>query len=302
MTIQTHDFARAPSLHPETRAKLVQWFTRANSQLAEVISAFGLEVSIRFEECTTAWPIDALLEWSDKTMAFRVKLGNAPGISVMALPSPLAQTLIGTLLGDQPKELPADRDLTPAEQSVGEFLVSKIVDSLNSTWTGDVPLDLRVNEREPNLRRTRCFRFREAFIICRATMTTAFGATSWCWLIAPELLTSLFGAKGAVQSDPGVSTRVQLESMAREMTTQVTVRLGGVQLSPPQLAELQVGDLIVLGQKTTEPLRAMVSGKPRFLGWPGRVGGRQAFEIASEGTRLDRPAESNSTTRVTIHR
>jgi flagellar motor switch protein FliM len=282
MTIQPHDFSRAPSLHPETRAKLVQWLTRTNSLLADTVAGFALPVETRLDACTTAWPIEFLQEWSEKTVA------DVSPVSAIALPSPLAQILIGTMLGEQPTEWPAERDLTPAEQSVAEFFVSNLVTSLVEGWAGDLPLDLQLCEREPNLRRTKIFKLSQPFIVCRSTVSTPFGTARWCWIMPHEFLSKLFGAARITNTTPDVSTRQQLESLARDMTTQVTIRLGGVQLSAPQLAELRVGDLVVLNQKTNEPLRAMVSGKPRFLGWPGRVGNRQAFEVAIDGARRER--------------
>ena len=62
----------------------------------------------------------------------------------------------------------------------------------------------------------------------------------------------------------------------------LTVKLGQVQLSASQVAKLQVGDVVVLHQRTAEPLKACVSGKPAFLGWPGQIAGKQAFQITSD--------------------
>ena len=292
MTIQPHDFSRPPSLHPETRGKLAHWLKRANTQLAEVIAGFSMQVEIRLDDCVTAWPLNTVQEWSEKAVAYRVKLANLSAISIVALPSPLAQVLVGTLLGEQPQEWPADRDLTPGEESVGEFFIQRIVNTLMESWPDDDAVSLQVLEREPNLRRTKAFKFKEPFIVCRSTMTTSIGSGQWCWMLPHEFLIELFGAIREPEAKAAIPARVQLESLAREMSTQVSVNLGKVQLSPPQLAELRVGDLVVLNQKTTEPLRVMVSGKPKYLAWPGRVGNRQAFEIASEGQRRDRPAES----------
>src|SRR4051812_35795840 len=131
MTIQAHDFSRPPSLHPDTRAKLVRWVTRGNTQFAESISGFGLPTTIEFEDCSTTWPIDSLQQWSDTTLAFRVLMADSAALSVIGLPNPLAQVLIGTLLGEQLAEWPVDRELTPSEKSVGEFVISRIADSLN---------------------------------------------------------------------------------------------------------------------------------------------------------------------------
>lgn len=291
MTIQPHDFSRPPSLHPETRANLVQWMTRTNSRLAEVMSSFALEAEFRLDDCSTAWPLEALQHWSEKTVAYRVKLAGVQAVSIIAVPSPIAQVLIGSLLGDQPTEWPADKDLTPGEQSVAEFLITKMIESLTDAWAGDSPIDLQLGECESNLRRTKVFKFREPFVVCRFNIKTAFGEAAWSWIVPHEFLTLLFGSTRAIAMDEIASPREQLETLARDMSTQVIIRLGGVQLTAPQLSELRVGDLVVLSQKTTEPLRGMISGKPRYLGWPGRVGNRQAFEIASEGPRLDRTAE-----------
>ena len=291
MTIQPHDFLRPPSLHPETRVKLVQWLTRANSQLTEVIAGYSLKVEILLDDCSTAWPLASIQEWSEKSLAFRIKLADLSAVSAIALPNPLAQVLIGTLLGEPQEEWPVERDLTAGEQSVGEFLLSSVMSSLKDTWSGDEPPELSVVEQEPNLRRTKIFKYTEPFVVCRSTIRTEFGSAQWCWMLPHEFLSKLFGTIHTVSAASSLSARDQLESLAREMKTQIAIRLGAAQLSPPQLAELKIGDLVVLNQKTTEPLRAMVSGKPRFLGWPGRVGNRQAFEIASDGNRRGHPAE-----------
>ncbi|WP_010582256.1 FliM/FliN family flagellar motor switch protein [Schlesneria paludicola] len=300
MTIQPHDFSRPPTLHPVTRQKLVQWLTRANLMLAEVIAAYSPGVQIRLEDCATAWPFDALQSWPEKTVSYRVSLPDVSAMSVIALPGPLAQVLIGGLLGEQLVEWPQERDLTPGEQSIGEFVISSITSCMNEAWEGDQVNDLQVVEREPNLRRTRIFRFREPFIVCRSTITTSLGAAQWSWILPHEFLSKLFANIRPSESLKAPAERQQLETLAKDMTTQVTVRLGTVQLTAPQLAGLQVGDLVLLNQKTTEPLKAMIAGKPRYFGWPGRVGNRQAFEIASEGGRRDRSAETAHEAGVTV--
>ena len=302
MTIQSHDFSRPPSLHPETRTKLVQWLTRSNKQLAEVIAEYSLKVDVKLGDCVTAWPLNSLQEWSEKTVAFQVKLANVDAVSVIAVPNSLAQVLIGALMGEQPAEWPEERELSPGEASVGEFVVSRMIANLVDTWPGDKPASLQLVDAEPNLRRCKTFKPKDPIIVCRSTITTEIGSAEWCWLMPHEFLSELYGSVRTATTETPGSARQQLESLARDMTTQVTVRLGTVQLSPPQLAELRIGDLVVLNTKTTEPLRAFVSGKPRFLGWPGRVGTRQAFEITSEGNRRDRPAETAKEGGVTVTR
>lgn len=304
MTIQPHDFSRPPSLHPDTRAKLAQWLTRANSALSEAMAGFGLHAEIRLDECSTAWPVPSLREWSEKAAAYRVKLAELSPLSIIALPNPLAQMMIAALMGEQLAEWPEERDFSPSEASVGEYLLSKILTSLIDSWISDDQLQLTAVEPEPNLRRTKVFKVKEPFIVCRSTVTTPIGGAAWCWMMPHGFLVELFGSVRGKESVSGMSARQQLEALARGMTTQVTIRLGGVQLSAPEVAGLRVGDLVVLNQKTTDPLRAMVSDRPRYLGWPGRVGNRQAFEIAAEGPRRHRSSsvESISETETAVLR
>lgn len=292
MTPQPHDFSLPPSLHPDTRAKLVQWLTRMNRQLTETIAGFSLQVEIRLEDCVTAWPLNSLQDWSEKAIAYHVKLGELDAESIVALPNPLAQVLIGSMLGEQLQEWPEERELTPGEESVGEFIISCIVSNLVDAWVLDGAVDLKLGQREPNLKRCKAFKFREPFIVCRSTITTSLGSAQWCWMLPHEFLIEMFGLVKSPAKSDAATTRQQLELLARDMTTQMTIRLGAAQLSPPQLAQLRVGDLVVLNQKTTEPLKAMISGKPKYLGWPGRVGNRQAFEITIETANRDRPAET----------
>ena len=75
------------------------------------------------------------------------------------------------------------------------------------------------------------------------------------------------------------------------MNTEVAIRLGSVQLSAPQLANLRVGDLVVLDQRVSDPLQATIANEPRFWGWPGQVGQRQAYVIDSEVRRRQRAQE-----------
>ena len=90
------------------------------------MSTYSPGVDIRLEACATAWPFDSLQAWPEKTISYRVSLPDVTSPSIVALPGPLAQVLIGSLLGEQIVEWPQERDLTPGEQSIGEFVVSSI--------------------------------------------------------------------------------------------------------------------------------------------------------------------------------
>ena len=72
-----------------------------------------------------------------------------------------------------------------------------------------------------------------------------------------------------------------LESLIGEMAARVTVKLGTIGLNAGQIKALRPGDVLVLEQRTTAPVTVTVDDNATFLGWPGRVGTRQALQIES---------------------
>jgi flagellar motor switch protein FliM len=57
------------------------------------------------------------------------------------------------------------------------------------------------------------------------------------------------------------------------------IRLGQAKLHVSELLNLRPGDVVVLDQRVSEPLSIEVCGTRKYVGWPGRVGNRQAFQI-----------------------
>jgi flagellar motor switch protein FliM len=285
MTIRLYDFTKPPPLAPGLRGRLSEWLGRSNALLAELLAAMPVSVTLRFEGSATLFPQESLSQWSDNAAAFRVTLRGCEAASVIALPNPLVQELVNRLLGDQPAAPPPERPLTPVELSIAALIVEKILQSLNDSWQADSPMHLDIGDAEPNLRRTKLYRPSEPMTVCRSIATTSATSTAdshWSWLLSNEFLARMFNlpppARRAAEGD---SSRRNMERLVRGMRGEIEIRLGGVQLTGPQLAALRVGDVVILDQRADEPLRASFRGEPQFLGWAGRVGNRQAFEIES---------------------
>lgn len=281
MNLPAHDFKRPARIPSELRLRLVPWLHRANAIFAETMGTLGLKLQAQLLDQSTAWPLDTLDEWTGKPIAFRVLFMGCP--SLLAIPNRLAQSLVAGLLGDSvPADAP-ERELTAVEMNLCELVVKTLIESLLEAWVDELSLVLDLREREPNLRRSKVFRPSEPLVVCRSSMKIQETEQLWSWMVRVESLVEVFGSElpGAAAT-PVVPQRHQMESVVRGMTVPMTVKLGHVQLTTPQLAELQVGDVIVLHQKTTQPLKAFVSGKPAFLGWPGQIGGKQAFQIEAD--------------------
>ncbi len=281
MTITVHDFTRPPGLAPELRTRLARWLGRSNALLGELFGAMSVTAEFKYEDSSNVLPTESLATWSDKSVGYGTRLEGSDSVSLIALPNPLVQDLIGRLIGDQQTSLPAERELTPTESSVAEFIVETIQKSLNESWQDDHSIELKPGDPEPNLRRSKLFRPSDPIVVCRSTVKTSLGESYWCWMMTIDYLSSLFNLPVRPTKPEGEVSRKKLEQLILEMQTEIEVRLGGVQLTGPQLARLRVGDVVVLDQRVGDPLQASVRGEPKFLGWAGRVGNRQAFEVES---------------------
>jgi flagellar motor switch protein FliM len=70
-----------------------------------------------------------------------------------------------------------------------------------------------------------------------------------------------------------------LEQTIHQIPMQVVVHLGKANVHVSDLMHLQPGDIVILDQRVSDPLSAEVGELTKFLGWPGRVGTRQAFQV-----------------------
>lgn len=281
MSLQTHDFTRPLRLPPDPKSRLVCWLNRANAIFTESMGTLGPTLQAQALDQNTAWPAETLDSWTGKPLGFRMFLAGHP--TILALPNRLAQILAAGLLGDSlPTEM-SERELSPVEFNLCELTVNLFISSLTEAWIGESSPTIELRDREPNLRRSKTFRPNEPLVVCRSSVNVLGSEHLWSWLVGMETMLELFGAvpSGPV-STPSAPQRQQMESLVRGMKLPLTVKLGQAQLTAPQLAELQIGDVVVLHQRTTEPLKAFVSGRPAFLGWPGQIAGKQAFQIESD--------------------
>ncbi len=276
-----HDFTKPPRLPPDVTSRLVPWLNRAHSVFAELLVAVGMRVESRWLDCNTGWPLPTMEEWAGKPLAFRVFLDEKP--TVIAMPNQLAQVLAGSLLGEAIGSDIAERSLSPVEISLCEMVVKTFLTSLGEAWIDESKVELEQRGIEMNLRRSRIFRPTDQLLLCRSAIRVGDSEHLWTWMMQLETLLELFISEAkAVALPPTEVNRREMESLVREMTLPLVVNLGQVRLSTPQLAELQVGDVVMLDQRTGEPMKAFISGEPAFVGWPGQVGNKQAFQVEAE--------------------
>jgi len=204
---------------------------------------------------------------------------EADGIVVVAMSRPVLLALISGMFGETEKTLPADRDPTDLESSlIGLLATQLIAQPLEQSWPGSESLQFSVGSAGP-LSAIRPARPSEMILSAQLNFSAPFGEQT-IHLLFPrsgrwERL-AIVSQKGRA---PSASELKQMEVLVRDMAVELAVVLGNAEMTMSEVAELRVGDLIVLRQRIGEPLDGLVSGSRKFRVWPGAVGQRAAVQI-----------------------
>lgn len=228
---------------------------------------------------STAGPTMAALP--EDAVGFRVIPKGDPGAAFLfALPRPLLLALMGGMMGETPPDLPADRDLSPAEVSLSEFCLRELfLAPMSAAWPLGGGLTVAAEGPAPP---GTIWRIPPTapVLVAPLTLTAGFGEVSTP-LVFPRAAT--FDRLTAIPPPPdpmsSAADRKHIESLVLEMGIDLSVVLGTADLTLDEMARLKPGDLLVLRQKVSDPLDAEVAGAAKFRVWPGAIGSRAAVQI-----------------------
>ncbi len=281
MTAIEFDFRKPPAGTLEK--KIASWLTEACSLARNKWSnylAFPAEIELlKCEAITTGTAVQRMPEGA---IAFALTVdGYAKDAFLMGMSRPALLSLIGGTFGEVYNALPPDRDLTAVEDSVANFLVQELIlNLLQAAWPIADPLKLSVSAR--GAPKAVCnLPFAELIVLATISYSGPFGSQPVFLLLPRSGIVEML--VNATQEQLRIETvdREHIESLVREMSVDLSVVLGSAQITMQQLASLKAGDVVILGQKITDPLRAKISGADKFQVWPGTVGRKQAIQIES---------------------
>jgi len=282
MTIRAYNFAKPPRLVGDWNQRLTGWFSAALHLAAKGWPRdlpFALEAHTL--ELDTFRCADALARLPDGQAGYRIVIAGNRLPTLLVLPRPLLLALVGGLLGETGEQLPEDRELTPVEQSLAEYFLQNLwVPFFKETWPSAVQVIWEWPQPEPNPQCSRVVPSDASVVVFTCVLRGPFGEQTCSWLFPKKGLAELLGA-AEPDAPPADAATARVETLVRNLPLDFVVVLSRVEISLAQLAELQVGDVILLHQRVGEPLAAQVGDETKFLGWAGRSGSSTAFRIES---------------------
>lgn len=281
MNLEMYDFRRPGRLTSDIEHRVAAWLRTALALLpAKWGKHLPIPLQLSLQGTSTAGLHDALAQLPDAVVCHCLELGDASAKSLLSFPRNLTLGLLSGVMGDPVKELPADRLLTPVEESLWNFLLQQLVQVLLETWPGDEALKIAIGASVPQPKRSKLLSPETALLAFAFGMSGPFGDAKWVWLVPQQELIVRLTQSGQDAGKPQ-QQRQAIEVLVREMPVEVAVRLGTTELPVSELTRLRAGDVVILDQRVSDPLAAQVSGQTRFRVWPGRVGARRAFQIDS---------------------
>jgi flagellar motor switch protein FliM len=277
MTDAPFDF-RSPHA-AEAATIITDWLGRAcKSAAKQWTKQWSMPVEVGLAGIHNLLPADLLKSIPETSLGCGIKIWESKtSPAFLTFDRPLLLALLSSLLAEPVSVLPEDRELTAIEQSMIEVLLDQILIPIRTAWIGDNQPTLAVIAT--GMPRTACqlpidVPAASAVISIKA----AFGNGSF-QIVLPTTGWSSAKTRPADQKVQASFPRAQVESIVRELGVDFSVTLGRTRLTLKELANLQPGDVLVLEQRVTEPLRAHVAGKERFQVWPGAIGRNQAVRI-----------------------
>jgi flagellar motor switch protein FliM len=282
MTITLHNFAKPARLAGDWKQRLSSWFQAAFMLAGKAWSreiAGALEAHV--VDIETVRAADVLAEFGDRSAGYRILVAGNRLPTLLLLPRPLLLTVIDGLLGATVDTLVADRELTAVEQSVAEYFLQTLwLTAFKDSWPCAAQVIWQFPRAEPNPGCSRLFAPDELVAAFRCELRGPFGVQECVWLFQKKGLAEVmgWGDGDPILAEPHGS---RIEMLVHQLPLDVVVVLGDVEVCISQLSQLQVGDVILLNQRTNEPLTALVGDEPKFRGWAGRAGFSTAFRIDS---------------------
>jgi flagellar motor switch protein FliM len=213
-----------------------------------------------------------------------------PGSAMLQIDLNLVFSIIDRLLGGPgwfPQKL---RDLTDIERTLMQRFLARMLNTYRETWSYLLTLSLKIEALDSNpqfIPRIIPLDQTVAYVSCELKVGDVSGVMNFClpYPVLQPLAAQLSDVQwsSSVHSTRGVTEEdiAQLTRNVERAPVDVTVELGRTIVSLRDVMTLQVGDVVLFDKPITEPLRARVNEREKFLVFPGMHKDKLTAQVTS---------------------
>lgn len=226
--------------------------------------------------------VDTLLMPSSFTIC---RLNPLQGSGIFIMESELVTNLMDLLFGgrNQTHVKIEGRDFTPVERHFIHQVAEQALEEMRACWQSVHPITFEFQRTEINPQFAMVIGSADMAVCCRFSVELNHNE-SRMFMVFPysslepikEKLSSVFKGEEMVADQRWVR---RLRSRVMETALKAKVELGKARVPLGQIANWEVGDVVVLPNKITQPLEMTIAGVPKFWGYPGEHDGYVAFQV-----------------------
>ena len=245
------------------------WVSKSSSYFSDYwFTATGYAITLRAGQVKTSTYDSTLRNIPRTDMSSMITTSQGTRVIWFA-PLTEFRALLSELLGVPQPEEPDDNDLTEIEADLAEMLLEQLTIAFGRGWIGQV-------ERDP--RKFRLIRNKDLVSQIEVKFEAKGCTASMFWLIPKRSLSELMDLIGEDRAEP--SPQTPPKEIVGRIPVELVTQLGEKDLSMEELVNLKPGQLIRLDQRIDEPMTGYIDGLPTHRCWAGRLGRRQAIQIA----------------------
>ena len=259
---------------------LHRWWSEACQRVNEswgMLLAQNVQLSSQSIETVNWLGASELIPGDGITASLRLAETEIPAL--VCLSNRQVRGLLADLLNQSGIEWPEPKGITPVERSMLEVLSERLATGLGGAWPGEQELPCRFIKLVERPQRLRLFPPGASLMMGRLAVTSRFGVDEVLWLIPKERIEELISEQVETQSVQDQSVIQNLNQLTERLPVQVSIQLGRTTLNVTEIAELAIGDMLILDQSPFDELIAHVQKEEKWRGRPVKIGHRLGFAI-----------------------
>ena len=252
------------NLHDNFARLLSSTFSGAMRAVVDVDTAF-------VDQTTYA---EFIMSLSNPSCSYQFTLGPTNGQAIIDVAMPVVFAFVDRIFGGKGSSQGVEaRQLTPIEIGVINRIIKRVIEDLEATWEPILRVEISDIELETNPEFMQITAASEIVILLafEVNTTNAAGLVSLCYpFFTLESILPRLNQQTYVRSHRSDRDELRRRNRLRlgPIDVPVVTELGRTRISLDEARSLQVGDVIRLPARTTEPAVVYVGDKPKFWARP----------------------------------
>ena len=201
---------------------------------------------------------------------------------------PLAFSIIDKLMGGNGDDFSYDRDFTDIEIAILEGLLKQLMEKMEDAWANTIPIEVEYNKIETNARFIQSIGYNDTVLLI-VLNTTIKGLSDKITVCIPTMTIDeiikkseslmRMGRKAGGKEQAEEDRNVMVNNIHKS-SLDIRGMLKGTELTLNEVLNIQVGDVIVLKDRTDDNVMMKVGDETWYKGKWGVKRNRNAIKIA----------------------